>query len=125
MFSHDDCNLYLHSQANILVNNDGRVYIAGLGAALDPADTIPAVDAYRSFPGVAPELVNPGRWGFHDAGPTVHSDVFAFAVLAWEVSIGQAPSANKLLSKMACVVRFSQDEPRSSTRVPWRGFTRC
>lgn len=114
-----------HFQANILVNNDGRVYIAGLRTALDPACTMPAVDAYQSFPGVAPELVNPRRWRFHDAGPTVHSDVFAFAILAWEVSIKQAPSVDKLLSKMVCMVRFLQDEPRSPTRPPWRGFTRC
>ena len=113
------------SQANVLVNSDGRACIAGLRSAHAPIDTAPAADGYRTFPGIAPELVDPERWGFRDTAPTTHSDVYALAVLAWEVRIEHLPLGNKLLNGAVCVARFSQDKPRSPARVPWRGFTRC
>ena len=118
LFSGGDFSYVLtFSQANILVNSDGRAHIAGLRAARAPADTTPAVDGHRTFPGVAPELVDPRWWGFHGAVPTMPSDVYAFAVLAWEVRIQQVPLDNELLSKTVCMVRFLQDELRSPTRV--------
>lgn len=41
----------------------------------------------RSFHGAAPELIDPQRRGFSDAGATMASDVYAFGVLAWQVEI--------------------------------------
>ena len=125
LFSRGDLNHVLTpSQTNVLVNSNGSAYIAGLRAARTPADTTPAVDGYRTFPGIAPELVHP-RWsGFHGAVPTMRSDVYAFAVLAWEVRIQQVPSDYKPLSKVVWVVRFSQDELRSPIRASWRDFIR-
>ena len=117
-FSRGDFNHGLtFSQANVHVDSDGRAYVAGLRTAYSTADTAPPVDTYRTFAGVAPELMDPRRWGFRDTGPTTHSDVYAFAFLAWEVRIQQVPSVDKLLSKMVCAVRFSQDEFRSPTRA--------
>jgi len=59
-------------QTNVLVNGDGRVRIAGLGMA-SALSTMPAVDVYRFFHGVAPELIDPQRWGLHNAGATMAS----------------------------------------------------
>jgi hypothetical protein len=66
------------------VDDDGHIRIAGLGAASIPS-TMPAVNVDQSFHGVAPELIDPRRWGLDDTGVTVASDVYAFAVLALEV----------------------------------------
>ena len=49
---------------------------------------IPGVDIDRFFHGAAPELVDHERFGLTDTGATTASDVYAFGVLAWEVSIG-------------------------------------
>ena len=66
------------------MDGDGHVRIAGLGAA-SVLSIMPAVNIDRSFPGAAPELIDPQLWGLTDTGATVASDVYAFAVLAWEV----------------------------------------
>ena len=47
---------------------------------------MPGVDIDRFFHGTAPELVDPQRFQLTDTGPTTASDVYAFGVLAWEVS---------------------------------------
>ena len=67
------------------MGGDGRAYIAGLGAASTPS-TVLAVDVDRSFHGAAPELIDPQRFRLTDSGATMASDVYAFGVLAWEVS---------------------------------------
>jgi len=66
------------------VDGDGHVRISGLGAA-SVISIMPTADIDRSFHGVAPELIDPRRWGLSDIGATMASDVYAFAVLAWEV----------------------------------------
>lgn len=48
---------------------------------------MPMVDADRSFLGAAPELIDPQWWESTDRGATMASDVYAFATLAWEVSV--------------------------------------
>ena len=73
-------------QTNILIDPGGHAYIAGLGAApVLPAR--PGVDIERFSCGTAPELVDPQRYGSSSAAPTKASDMYAFAVLSWEVSI--------------------------------------
>jgi hypothetical protein len=53
---------------------------------------MPAVEIDQSFHGVAPELIDPRkRHGHTDRAATRASDVYAFAVLAWEVSINVTP----------------------------------
>ena len=75
-------------QMNIFIDSCGRARIAGLGAALLPS-TMPGVDIDRFFHGAAPELVDPQRFRLTDTGATTASDVYAFGVLAWEVSRGR------------------------------------
>lgn len=66
------------------MSGSGHARIAGLGTA-SILQAMPGVDVDRSFHGAAPELIDPQRWGFTDAGATIASDVYAFAILAWEV----------------------------------------
>lgn len=73
-------------QTNILVDVRGHARIAGLGEAF-PLSPVPGVDIDRFFHGVAPELVDPESIGLSDTGATKASDVYAFGVLAWEVSL--------------------------------------
>ena len=75
-------------QTNILIDSGGHARIAGLGAALLPP-AASGVDIDRFFHGAAPELVDPQRFRLPNTEPTTASDVYAFGVLAWEVSGGQ------------------------------------
>jgi len=75
--------LLTFSQTNVLVDACGCARVAGLGTALLPP-TMPGVDTF--FHGAAPELANPQRFRLADTGTTKASDVYAFGVLAWEVS---------------------------------------
>ena len=72
-------------QTNILVDARGHARIAGLGVA-SFLSAVPGVEIDRFFHGAAPELVDPRRFGLTDAGATETSDIYAFGVLAWEVS---------------------------------------
>ena len=78
------CGALTFVQTNLLVDAGGHIRIAGLGAASIPFT--PAVDVDRFFYGAAPELVDPQRFQSTDAGVTTASDMYAFGVLAWEVS---------------------------------------
>ena len=84
---------------NIFIDSGGRARIAGLGAALLPS-TMPGVDIDRFFHGAAPELVDPQRFRLTDTGATTASDVYAFGVLAWEVSRELFFSLDKFLDEM-------------------------
>ena len=79
------------------MNGEGHVCIAGLGTAFT-LSTKPAVDVHRLFHGIAPELIDSHRWGLHNTGATMASDVYAFAVLAWEVRMSFVASLDKLLN---------------------------
>ena len=102
---------------------DGHARIAGLGAASIPS-AIPAVDVDRSFHGAAPELIDPQRWGLADTGATTASDVYAFAVLAWEVRIELVASFDSPLNEIF-MLRFSLGDLRFPTRALLRGFIQC
>jgi len=106
------------------VNGDGRVRVAGLGMA-SALSTTPAIDVYRSFHGVAPELIDPQRWGLHNAGATMASDVYAFAVLAWEVGMESEAFLDELLNEIGFMVRFLPGEFRFPTRALLQGFIQC
>jgi hypothetical protein len=86
---------------------------------------MPAVNIDTSFHGVAPELIDPRRWGLTDAGATTASDVYAFAVLAYEVRMGPAASFDNPLNDMGSVIRFSLGDLRFSMITLLRGFIQC
>ena len=69
-----------------LTNPSGHARIAGLGVALI-SSLMPGVDIDRFFHGAAPELVDPKHFGWSNTGAMKASDVYAFAVLSWEVSM--------------------------------------
>ena len=75
------------------MGGDGHVRIAGLGTAF-VLPTVPATDVDQSFHSTAPELIDPQRRGYTDSGVTTASDVYAFAVMAWEVRVKFAVSVN-------------------------------
>jgi len=86
---------------------------------------MPAMDIDRSFHGAAPELIDPRRWGVTDAGATMASDVYAFAVLAWEVRVKLAFRFDSPPNEMGLAFRFSLDDLRFRMRALSRGFIRC
>jgi len=84
------CFRFVHGltffQTNILIDSEGHARIAGLGVALI-SSPMPGVDIDRFFHGAAPELVDAQHVGSSGTGATKASDVYALAVLAWEVSM--------------------------------------
>lgn len=75
-------------QSNILVDRDGTARIGGLGSAFVPSQnhaTWSEMDAELLFYGTAPELVRPNPPEFR-IETTKESDIYAFALLMWEVS---------------------------------------
>ncbi|KAF9778003.1 kinase-like domain-containing protein [Thelephora terrestris] len=92
--------------ANILVSGAGCVRIGSLGTACAQS-TAPTVDVDRFFPGAAPEITDPQRWGTSEAGASKSSDLFAFGVLAWEAFTGRAPFSDQ--GVVACVHSMSND----------------
>ena len=83
------------------------------------------MDIDRFFHGAAPELVNPQHFGLTDTGATKASDIYAFGVLAWEVSPTLEYLVSKLLNGVERILRFLLGEFRSLMRVGLQGFTRC
>lgn len=107
------------------------------------------MDIDRFFYGAAPELADHERFGLTDTGVTKASDVYAFGVLAWEVSMmlwhvpnnslnrtlhrqtftGQVPFPDK--NKVAAVVSMWKghrparpDHPEVSNRL-WKAIQGC
>lgn len=106
------------------MNGEGHVRIAGLGTAF-VLSTTPAADAYRSSHGTAPEFIDTQRWGSHNTEATTASDVYAFAVLAWEVRMELVAFLGKMLNEMEFIVRFFPGELRFPKRGLSQGLTRC
>ena len=91
------------SQTNVLVGGE-HAYIAGLGTA-SILRAMLGEDVDRSFHGAAPELIDPQRWGSTDPGATMASDVYAFAILVWEVRLEFWASPSRLLNRTVFAVR--------------------
>lgn len=68
-----------------MVDCNGRARLGGFGSAFLPSAT-PGMDIDRFFHGAAPELIGHRSTELTEARATKATDVFAFGVLAWEVS---------------------------------------
>lgn len=99
-------------QTNILVNAGGHTRIAGLGAASIPPNLL-WVDVDRFFHGAAPELIDPQRFGIIGTEVTKASDIYAFGVIAWEVSRLHVTSCGRNTDRDEIILRFSLGEFRS------------
>jgi hypothetical protein len=86
---------------------------------------MPVVDIDRFFHGAAPELVYPQSSGLTDTGPTKESDMYAFGVLAWEVSPTLERLINGIFDGARLAPRFFPGEFRSPMRVGSQESTRC
>ena len=72
-------------QTNILVDAGGRIRLAGLGAVSIPS-TMPGVDVDRISYGAVPESIDPQCFAFVGTESAMANDVYAFGIIAWEVS---------------------------------------
>jgi len=123
--SRADLNCVLTSfQTNVLVGGDGHARIAGLGMAFVPS-AMPVVGGDRSSRAAASDLIGVRPWGFNDTGATMANDVYAFAILAWEVSLMFVVSLDKPLNGIGLVDRFSLGSLHSPTRLLWPVLIRC
>ena len=75
-------------QRNVLVDDNGVARLGGFGSAFSLSLPVSwsDVDPGRLFCGIAPELITPGTFGLVYARTTKATDIFAFAMLVWEVS---------------------------------------
>lgn len=75
-------------QRNVLVDKDGVARLGGLGSAFSLSLPISWSDIETGSPfcGTAPELVKPDAFGLVHARATKATDMFGFAMFAWEVS---------------------------------------
>lgn len=75
-------------QTNVVVDTDGTPRITGLGSAFIQSSPVTwAEEPPELTRCTAPELVNPGDFELPRAQVTKPSDIYAFGVLAYEVSI--------------------------------------
>lgn len=107
-------------QSNILVGAGGHIRVGGFGAASGPLMTS-GVDVDRLFYGAAPELIDPQLGRAPEAGVTKASDMFAFSVLVWEVSVVRKSSSRRATE---FVLRSLVGELHSPARTCLRGFIR-
>lgn len=114
-------------QTNVLVHvYDGRAYIGGFGTA-SIQSTAPTVDGDRSsFHGTVPKLIDAhGRAPASHTGATMANDVYAFAVLAWEVRVKSVAPPDQPLNGTGFVARFSLGSLHSLGRTSSQRFIQC
>ena len=85
---------------------------------------VPAVNGDRSFRVAASELIGVRRGGLEDTGATMAGDVYAFAVLAWEVRV-KFFGLDKPLNGNLSEDRFLLGGLHSPTRALSQELIRC
>ena len=82
------------SQANVLINDNGRACLADFGLLTITSDQLTTTSS-RVEGGMArwmgPELLDPGQFGLTESRPTKESDCYALGMVIYEVLRGQAP----------------------------------
>jgi serine/threonine protein kinase len=87
------------TQTNILIDSDfhprltdyGLITIISDPNTVDPGSTTSPSDGTVRY--MAPELLNPTGFGLKNSNPTKKSDVYAFGVVTYQVSIAFCGSA--------------------------------
>jgi len=83
--------------ANILINNELRACLADFGLArimFDPKSgfaTVTASSSVGTIRWMAPELLDPDRFGMEDGNPTKCTDIYALAMVVLQVLTGRIP----------------------------------
>jgi hypothetical protein len=83
-------NKFTLFQKNVLVDSNDVARLGGLGSSFAvslPASWSDVESDSRFFSGIAPELIDPHAFGFADARAAKAKVMFAFCMLAWEVSL--------------------------------------
>jgi serine/threonine protein kinase len=93
-------------QKNVLVDANRNACVAGLGIAFHSFN-MPGGGIHWYFHGLAPELVDHSLPASTRLPTTMNSDVYAFGVLAWEVSPTLECLMYELLNGSGIFLRFS------------------
>lgn len=108
-------HLLMQAQGNVLIDSEGNAMLADFGLCkIVPPGHIASLTNFQGerqgkYPYLAPEL--------HEAGVvrSTATDVFAFAILVWEVYTGTPPFPNLGGGAISSMVRLSRgDRPRRS-----------
>jgi hypothetical protein len=97
---------------NVLVDTSGNAYVAGLGMAFHPFN-MPGGGIDWYFHGLAPELANPSLPTLLSLPTTKKGDVYAFGILALEVSPTFECHMGERLNGAGVFLRFSLSNHRS------------
>jgi serine/threonine protein kinase len=77
-------------QPNILINDTYRACLADFGLTTIALDTIPGyfttmTNSVGTLPWMAPELLDPEKYGLDKSVPSRESDIYALGIVVYEV----------------------------------------
>jgi hypothetical protein len=92
--------------ANVLMDHNGRAKISDFGLARQHQDTTMMTEhvAAGTLPYMAPELLASGQIGIAFLKPTNRVDIYAFAMMLWEMLAGRVPWSNLPQASMVAAV---------------------
>ena len=88
------------SQANILINHEGRACLADFGLITivsDQSTVLSSCIQGGTIQWMSPELLDPERFDLKETRPTKESDCYALGMVIYEVLSGQTPFAPSAL----------------------------
>ena len=104
-----------YSQANILINDNGRACLADfslLTVASDQSTVISSCTQGGTIQWMSPELLDPERFGLVESRPTKESDCYALGMVMYGVLSGQTPFASSMSSSVIWKVLEGQRPER-------------